>query len=67
MDNIDLNIDNYNLDELLKLFHLTRDFNVEDLKKTKKKVLKMHPDKSKLDKKFFIFFSNAYNLIYQLY
>ena len=67
MNNIDLNIENYNLDELLKLFHLDTNLTQEDLKKAKRKVLKMHPDKSKLDKKFFIFFCNAYKLVYQLY
>ena len=45
---LDMNIDNYELHDLLDLFHLDYNFNEEDLKKTKKTVLMTHPDKSKL-------------------
>ena len=53
MDNIDLNIDNYNLQELLNLFSITENFSEKDMKEAKKVVLRTHPDKSGLDKKYF--------------
>ena len=67
MDTLDLNIDNYNLEDLIVLFNISDKFTENDLKEAKKKVLKMHPDKSKLDKKFFLFFSKAYKIIYGIY
>ena len=67
MDFLDLNIENYSLNDLLNLFKLNNDFNEEELKKAKKIVLKIHPDKSKLDKKYFLFFSSAYKILFQLY
>jgi hypothetical protein len=57
---LDMNIDNYELQDLLDLFHLDYNFNEEDLKKTKKTVLMTHPDKSNLSKEYFLFFSAAY-------
>ena len=65
--NLDMNIDNYELQDLLDLFHLDYNFNEEDLKKTKKTVLMTHPDKSKLPKEYFLFFSAAYKIIYSIY
>ena len=59
----DLEIDNYNLTDLLNLFRLKYDFSEADLKKAKRKVLKMHPDKSNIDNKYFIFFNKAYKTI----
>ena len=50
-----LNIDNYELVDLLALFKLDFDFNEQDLKQVKKTVLQTHPDKSQLDKKYFLF------------
>ena len=41
----DLDIDNYNLADLLNLFHLSYDFDDKDLKKAKLMVYKMHPDR----------------------
>ena len=67
MTNIDLNINNYDLDDILNLFNINYDFNEEDLKNSKKKVLMMHPDKCKLDKEYFLFFSNAYKILYSIY
>jgi len=66
-ENLDLNIQNYNLNDLLNLFKLNTNFTEEDLKNAKKIVLKTHPDKSKLDKKYFLFFSSAYKILFQLY
>jgi len=63
MSNFDLNIDNYSLDDLLNLFHLNYNFTTEQLKNAKKIVLKTHPDKSKLPKEYFLFFSKAYKVL----
>jgi hypothetical protein len=65
---LDLDIDNYSLEDLYHLFnihdqHLTE----EKLKNAKKMVLKTHPDKSQLDAKYFLFFSKAYKRIYGIY
>ena len=46
LEKLDLNIDNYSLDDILKLFKLSHSFTEEDIKKTKKIVLMTHPDKS---------------------
>jgi hypothetical protein len=67
MDSLDLNIDNYDLNDLLRLFNLSINFSEEELKNAKKIVLKTHPDKSGLDKKYFLFFSQAYKNIYKVY
>lgn len=67
MEDFDFNIENYNLHELLKLFKLSSNFNKEDLKLAKKMVLRMHPDKSKLDKKYFLFFTKAYKRLFFIY
>lgn len=64
---LDLDINNYNLDELLSLFDLPFDFDENDLRRTKKMVLKLHPDKSKLDPEYFLFYSKAYKTIYSMY
>ena len=50
--NIDLNINNYDLKDLLNLFQLDYNFTKDELKKAKKVVLKTHPDKSGLDKDY---------------
>jgi hypothetical protein len=64
---IDLNIENYDLDDLLKLFQLNYSFNISDLKLAKKIVLRLHPDKSGLDKKYFLFFCKAFRIINEIY
>ena len=56
MDNLDLNLDNYELQDLLNLFHLSYNFTEVDLKRAKKIVLKTHPDKSGLSKEYILFF-----------
>ena len=52
MESLDLNIDNYEINDILKLFSLQPDYDSDDIKKAKHIVLKTHPDKSKLDKKW---------------
>lgn len=63
----DLTVANYDLDELLNLFNLKPDFSEKELKSAKAIVLKLHPDKSRLDKKYFLFYSEAYKLICNLW
>jgi len=67
MENLDLDINNYDLNDLLNLFKLNYDFDKNELKRAKKIVLMLHPDKSGLNDKYFLFFSSAYKLIYNIY
>lgn len=67
MEYLDLNIDNYEYEDILNLFNIPIDFEESHLKKAKKHVLAMHPDKSDLDKSFFLFFSKAYKILYSIY
>lgn len=67
MDNLDLNIRNYSLEDIVNLFHIPINFNREHLKTAKKTVLMTHPDKSKLDKKYFLFFTKAYKVLYSIH
>ena len=56
MEDLDLDLNNYNLDDILKLLRLPYDFTEEDMKQAKKIVLMTHPDKSGLDQKYFSIF-----------
>jgi hypothetical protein len=67
MEILDLNIHNYELNDLLNLFKLPFNFNDSDLKNAKKIVLKTHPDKSGLDKEYFLFFSKAYKYLFKIH
>lgn len=67
LKDLDLNIDNYNLEDILNLFGLNVHYDINDLKNAKKMALKTHPDKSNLDNEVFIFFSRAYNILSKLY
>jgi hypothetical protein len=67
MESLDLNIDNYNLPDILALFNLPTLFNEDDLKRAKHAVLKTHPDKCKLPKEYFLFFTKAYRIVHQIY
>ena len=64
---LDLDISNYDLDDILRLFKIPTNFEEEDMKKAKQIVLKTHPDKSRLPAKIFIFYSQAYKVLFQLY
>lgn len=67
MESLDLNIDNYEYLDILNLFQIDINFGENELKKAKKYVFMMHPDKSKLDKKYFLFFSAAYKILFSVY
>ena len=66
LSELDLNIDSYTLDDLYNLFNISY-LDEPSLKIAKQIVLKMHPDKSHLDSKYFLFFSKAYKRIYSIY
>ena len=67
MEKHNLNIQTYSFDELLGLFDLKLYFTVEELKIAKKKVLWMHPDKSKLPPDYFLFYKRAFDIIVEFY
>lgn len=64
---VDFNLDNYELIDILNLFNLNYSFNIDDLKRAKKIVLQLHPDKSGLDKEYFLFYSKAFRVIKGIY
>lgn len=67
MENFDLNLDNYGLEEILKLFHVNYNLDEKQMKKAKLIALKTHPDKSGLDKSIFLFFMKAYKMLEAIY
>ena len=66
---LDLNIENYSREELYKLFGFRTSaiLTEENMKEAKKVVLKTHPDKSRLDNKYFVFFNKAYKKLQDIY
>tara|TARA_B100002051_G_scaffold9161_1_gene7825 strand:- start:10320 stop:11225 length:906 start_codon:yes stop_codon:yes gene_type:complete len=67
MESVDLNLDNYSLDDLLSLFSLRVDFSGHDLRQARRIVVRSHPDKSGLSPDYFRFFNNAYHLLEEVY
>lgn len=68
MDTLELNLDHYSLEDLYALFYIHDGvLNETSLKSAKQIVLKIHPDKSRLDAKYFLFFSKAYKRLYGIY
>jgi len=63
----DLNIENYELNDILALFKIGADFGEDDLKSAKKIVLKTHPDKSGLKAEYFLFYSKAYRVLFSIW
>lgn len=64
---MDLNIEHYNFEDLLNLFSLPRNFSKSHLKQAYKIVYKAHPDKSGLDKEYFIFLSKSIKILQQVH
>ena len=64
---IDFNLDNYDLQDVLNLFNLNYNFTNDDFKISKKLVMQMHPDKSGLDKKYFLFYCKALRIVKNIY
>lgn len=67
MSGHNLNIQLYSLQEVLGLFDMTYQINVEDLKRAKKKVLMTHPDKSGLSSEYFLFYKKAFDIVLGFY
>ena len=64
LDHIDLDINNYSIQDILVLFKLTSIKCTEsDLASAKRNVMRMHPDKSHKDPKFFLFYIKAYKIL----
>lgn len=66
--NKSLDISDYTLDDILKLFRIEPNcINEDNMKKAKKITLMTHPDKSGKSPDIFIFFSKAYNILNEVY
>jgi len=67
-DKMDININNYSIEAIYKLFGVqNRILTDEVMKEAKKIALKAHPDKSRLEPKYFLFFSEAYKRLFNIY
>lgn len=60
---MDLDIEHYSLQELLKLFKLTENFTQAEFKDARRIVHALHPDKCNQDIKYYLFFKQAYSLL----
>jgi len=67
MDGLDINIYNYDLDEILNLFQLDYNYNKNDLISCKDTVVRLHPNNSQLDVNIFDFYNKAYKIVDCLY
>jgi hypothetical protein len=68
LNSLDLDLEHYSLEDLYNLFNIgSTGLSENSLKSAKQIVLKMHPDKSHLDAKYFLFFSKAYKRLYSVY
>ena len=64
---LDLDIRNYELRDILNLFRLPAVFTEAHMREAKLTVMRTHPDKSGLDKEYFLFFSKAYKILHEVY
>lgn len=63
-----LDVSSYSFYELLELFDLdVGNISVDELKRAKKKVIFMHPDRSKLPSEYFLFYKKAFTIIVNIY
>lgn len=68
LNSLDLDLEHYSLEDLYQLFNISGgELNESSLKNAKQIVLMMHPDKSRLESKYFLFFSGAYKRLYSIY
>ena len=63
--NLDLNT--YSLEEIFGLFDLNYNLTEESMRTAKKKVLMIHPDKSRLPANYFHFYKQAYEIVLNIY
>ena len=67
-DKMDINIRNYSIEAIYKLFGVQNKVLTDEVMREAKKIaLKAHPDKSRLDPKYFLFFSEAYKRLHNIY
>ena len=64
---LDLDIRNYELRDILNLFNMPSIFTEGHMREAKLTVMRTHPDKSGLDKEYFLFFSKAYKILHEVY
>jgi len=64
---LDLDIRNYELRDILNLFKLPSAFTDAHMREAKMTVMRTHPDKSGLDKEYFLFFSKAYKILHEVF
>ena len=64
----EFDLDKYSIEDLFNLFNLQPNVVIteEVLRKAKRVLIKVHPDKSNLPKEYFMFFSKAYKIIEQM-
>jgi hypothetical protein len=62
-----LDINNYSLEEIFGLFDLDYNLSDESMRAAKKKVLMIHPDKSRLPSHYFHFYKQAYEIVLNIY
>lgn len=67
LNELDLDINNYTIYDILNLYNLSYNYDISDLKEIKKKIIKVHPDKSNLDGKYFLFFKDTYKILLNVY
>jgi hypothetical protein len=67
MSQHNLDINKYSLEEIFGLFDLTYDLTEESMRAAKKKVLMIHPDKSRLPPTYFHFYREAYDIVLNIY
>lgn len=66
MNELDLDLNNYSLHDLLHLFGI-EDLTEASLRQAKQVTQKIHPDKSRLNMKYFVFFSQAFERLKGVY
>ena len=62
-----LDINTYSLEEIFGLFDLNYNLSDESMRAAKKKVLMIHPDKSRLPAHYFHFYKQAYEIVLNIY
>ena len=62
-----MDIRTYELRDILNLFKLPAVFTESHMREAKLTVMRTHPDKSGLDKEYFLFFSKAYKILHEVY
>jgi hypothetical protein len=62
-----LDINTYSLEEIFGLFDLNYNLTEESMRIAKKKVLMIHPDKSRLPANYFHFYKQAYEIVLNIY